>query len=130
MRGYITFATSGKDSRTTQMFISLAVRRLQQRNNTRSARNTLTLTPNPIETPLQDNKNLDDMGFSPFGKVVSGMDVVDSLYDGYGEGGQGDGKDGRGPSQGRIQAEGNKYLKKVFPALSYIESVTKVASEL
>ena len=44
---------------------------------------------------MQDNKNLDDMGFSPFGKVVSGMDVVDSLYDGYGEGGQGDGKDGR-----------------------------------
>ena len=70
------------------------------------------------------------MGFSPFGKVVSGMEIVDSLYDGYGEGGAGDGKDGRGPSQGRLQDEGNKYLKKVFPALSYIESVTKVGGEL
>ena len=37
---------------------------------------------------------------------------------------------GAGPSQGRLQAEGNKYLKKVFPALSYIESVTKVGGEL
>ena len=69
------------------------------------------------------------MGFSPFGRVVSGMDVVDSLYDGYGEGGSGDGKDGRGPSQGRLQEEGNKYLKKVFPALSYIESVKPVAAK-
>ena len=66
------------------------------------------------------------MGFSPFAQVTSGMEVVDQLYSGYGEGGAGDGSDGRGPSQQRLQEEGNKYLKKVFPALSYIESVTAV----
>lgn len=98
-KGYVSFATSGKDSRTTQMFINLV-----------------------------DNKNLDDMDFSPFAKVVRGMEVVEELYSGYGEGGQGDGKDGRGPSQQRLQEEGNKYLKKVFPALSYIESVKPVAA--
>ena len=99
VRGYLSFATSGKDSRTTQMFINLA-----------------------------DNKNLDGMGFSPFARVTAGMDVVDTLYDVYGEGGSGDGTDGRGPAQGRLQEEGNKYLKRVFPKLSYIERITAVSA--
>lgn len=69
------------------------------------------------------------MDFSPFAVVKGdGMSVVDKLYSGYGEGGSGDGSDGKGPSQGRLQEEGNKYLKKVFPALSYIESVKLLAA--
>ena len=56
-RGYISFATSGTDSRTTQMFINFG-----------------------------DNTNLDGMGFSPFGRVIgNGMDVVDKIYSGHGE---------------------------------------------
>jgi len=47
-QGYVSFATSGKNSRTTQMFIN-----------------------------FRDNSNLDGMGFSPFAYVVKGMDVVD-----------------------------------------------------
>merc|ERR1712187_524930 len=50
-RGYVSFATSGKDSRTTQMFINFA-----------------------------DNSNLDSMDFAPFAEVVEGMDVVDRIY--------------------------------------------------
>ncbi len=75
---------------------------------------------------------MDGMDFTPFAVVLGdGMQVVDQLYSGYGEGGSGDGTDGRGPSQGRLQEEGNKYLKKVFPALSYIEKVEVVtAAEL
>ena len=59
-----------------------------------------------------DNANLDGMGFAPFGKVVSGMKVVDALYAGYGEGAP----HGRGPDQGRLQTQGNAYLMQGFPA--------------
>lgn len=58
-----------------------------------------------------DNSNLDSMGFAPFARVIKGMDVVDRIYSGYGE----------KPDQGAIQGRGNKYLKKEFPRLSYIE---------
>jgi len=92
-RGYVSFATSGPNSRTTQMFINFG-----------------------------DNARLDDSGFAPFGKVVEGMKVVDSLYDGYGEGAP----TGNGPSQGRIQSEGNVYLKQDFPKLDYIKKATVV----
>ncbi len=90
-RGAITFATAGPNTRTTQLFINFA-----------------------------DNANLDRMGFSPFGKVTEGMDVVDKINGEYGEGAPG----GRGPNQGRIQSQGNAYLKKEFPNLDYIKSAT------
>ena len=54
------------------------------------------------------------------GKVVEGMNVVDSLYSGYGEGAP----RGQGPEQGRILAEGNAYLTKEFPKLDYIKKAT------
>ena len=58
------------------------------------------------------------MGFAPFGEVVEGQDVVDKIYRGYGEGAP----RGKGPDQGRIQSEGNTYLKKDFPEMDYIKS--------
>ena len=88
-RGSITFATAGPNTRTTQLFINLV-----------------------------DNPRLDGMGFSPFGKVIEGMDVVDQIHSGYGEGAP----RGAGPDQGRAQQEGNAYLKKEFPKLDYIKS--------
>jgi len=60
------------------------------------------------------------MGFSPFGQVTSGMDVVDKLHAEYGEGAP----QGRGPSQGRIQSEGNAYLERDFPQLDYVKEAT------
>lgn len=92
-RGTITFATAGPNTRTTQLFINFA-----------------------------NNSNLDGMGFSSFGKVTEGMDVVDKINGEYGEGAP----RGRGPDQGRIQAEGNAYLKKDFPNLDYIKSASIV----
>jgi peptidyl-prolyl cis-trans isomerase A (cyclophilin A) len=56
VRGTLTYATSGRDSRTTQVFINLT-----------------------------DNTRLDRMHFAPFGKVVKGMEVVEKLYSGYGD---------------------------------------------
>ncbi len=92
-RGTLTYAMAGPNTRTTQFFINFA-----------------------------DNSRLDSMGFSQFGKVVAGMDVVDKINAEYGEGAP----RGRGPDQSRIQGEGNAYLKKDFPNLDYIKSVTLV----
>lgn len=70
-----------------------------------------------------DNRRLDEYGFAPFGTVSkTGMKVVDALYSGYGEGAPA----GRGPSQRRIQMEGNQYLKRDFPRLDYITKATVV----
>ena len=87
-RGTISFATGGPNTRTTQLFINYG-----------------------------DNSRLDAMGFAPFGRVISGMEVVDQLHADYGEGAP----YGRGPDQGRIQREGNAYLTRDFPNLDYIE---------
>jgi peptidyl-prolyl cis-trans isomerase A (cyclophilin A) len=89
VEGMITFATAGANTRTTQLFIN-----------------------------LHDNANLDAMGFVPFGWVISGMNVVGSLYSGYGDGAP----YGSGPDQERLQNEGNAYLKESFPSLDYIEN--------
>jgi peptidyl-prolyl cis-trans isomerase A (cyclophilin A) len=90
-RGFVTFATAGPNTRTTQVFIN-----------------------------FDDNNSLDDQGFAPFGKVVSGMNVVDQLYSGYGDGAP----RGLGPDQGRVKNEGNTYLTKDFPKLDFIRKAT------
>jgi peptidyl-prolyl cis-trans isomerase A (cyclophilin A) len=67
-----------------------------------------------------NNAQLDKMGFAPFGQVIQGQDVVNKIFTGYGEGAP----RGKGPEQGRIQAEGNAYLNKEFPKLDYIKKAT------
>jgi len=86
-RGYITFATAGPNTRTTQLFINFG-----------------------------NNSFLDSQGFTPFGKVSKGMEVVDSINSEYGE----------RPNQGQIQMRGNEYLAEQFPNLDYIKSATIV----
>ena len=83
---------------------------------------TFAMTPNPNTRSTQffinfrDNASLDSHGFTPFGKVVEGDAVLDKLYRGYGEGAP----DGNGPDQGRLQMEGNAYLRASFPNMDSI----------
>ena len=63
---------------------------------------------------------MDKQGFAPIAEVVSGMDIVDKLYAGYGEGAP----QGKGPDQGMIQNQGNVYLEEKFPMLSYFRKVS------
>ncbi|MCP4197778.1 MAG: peptidylprolyl isomerase [Proteobacteria bacterium] len=68
-----------------------------------------------------NNARLDRMGFAPFGKVRD-MTVVEALYAEYGEGAP----RGKGPNQGRLQREGNPYLKSHFPEMDYIKTATVI----
>ncbi len=91
-RGFVTFAMAGKGTRSSQIFVNYA----------------------------DKNSRLDAMGFPPFGQVVEGMKVVDSLYKGYGE----TAPKGKGPDAGRAQREGEAYLAKEFPELDKIKTAT------
>ena len=91
-RGTIAFAMTGPRTRTTQLYIS-----------------------------RKDNPQLDAQGFSPIGRVVEGIDVVDALYDGYGENAGGGVRAGR---QQRMLSEGNAHLDRDYPLLDRLIRVT------
>ncbi|HRK34673.1 MAG TPA: peptidylprolyl isomerase, partial [Candidatus Hydrogenedentes bacterium] len=89
VEGTIVFAKSGQpDSRTTQIFVNLA----------------------------DNSPSLDPQGFSPFGKVVEGLDVLRKVNAEYGE----------QPEQNEVRMRGNKYLRDNFPRLDGITKATLV----
>ena len=85
VRGTFAFAMTGPNQRNTQIYINLV-----------------------------DNKQLDAQGFSPVGRVVEGMDVVDQLYAGYGEDAGGGLRLGK---QQEMLTKGNAHLDAHFPKL-------------
>ena len=93
--GTVTFAqTSAPGSRTTHIFINLG----------------------------DNSEALDQLNFTPFGEVITGMDVVNNLYTDYGDGPP----SGSGPDQEALGHGGNAYLQKAFPKLDYIKKATVI----
>jgi peptidyl-prolyl cis-trans isomerase A (cyclophilin A) len=90
--GTLTYATSGKDTRTTQLFIN---------------------------TNKRGNKFLDAQGFAPFAIVTKGMEHVYRINNEYGE----------KPGQGKLQQQGNSYLQREFPLLSYIHVIRPATAQ-
>lgn len=89
LRGFVSYATDGPNTRTTQVFINLV-----------------------------DNKQLDKRGFSPFGKVVEGMDAVDQFYS-YGEV---QSLGGGGPDTAKMETLGDDYIQRGFPRMDQIKT--------
>jgi len=79
-----------------------------------------TQAPNSRTTQLfinlKDNSRLDAQGFAPFGWVVEGMEAVLDINPDYGQ----------SPDQRKILEEGNAYLDRHYPSLTYIEKATVV----
>jgi homoserine O-acetyltransferase len=92
VRGTFAFAMTGPNLRNTQIYINLV-----------------------------DNKQLDAQGFSPVGRVVEGMEVVDRIYSGYGEDAGGGLRLGK---QDRMLNEGNRHLDADFPRLDRLIHAT------
>lgn len=85
--GFITFAKTGApNSRSTQLFINLG-----------------------------NNNFLDSDGFTPFGQVVEGMDVIKKINTEYGENPR--------TFQRTFKAKGNAYVKQLYPNIDFIKSV-------
>ena len=92
-RGTIAFASEGPNTRTVQLFIN-----------------------------LRDNPKLDTYGggFPPIAEVTDGMNIAQSLFDGYGEGAPA----GLGPRQEMLMEQGNEYVRHYFPRLDLIQRAT------
>ena len=91
-RGTVVFARAGQNSRTSQLFF------------------------NTVDNGLMLDA-ADGFGFPPFAEITSGLDVMDKIFQGYGE----------APDQGQIMRAGNAYLQENFPKLDFIKSA-KVTS--
>lgn len=81
---YVSFATAGENTRTAQVFIN-----------------------------LNDNANLDQSGFTPFGRIVQGMDVVQQIYNPTPG-------NSNGVNQGKYTAKGNQWLLSEYPDVDLI----------
>jgi cyclophilin family peptidyl-prolyl cis-trans isomerase len=92
VEGTFAFAMRGPNDRTTQLFISVV-----------------------------DNSRLDAQGFAPLGRVIEGMDVVKSIYSGYGERSGGGVRAG---NQAPLMNGGNAYVDRLFPKLDRLLRIT------
>ena len=99
-RGTLSFAGNGPDSRSTQLFFGLI----------EDGAEDVRLGKAPWETPI--------------GRLAEDtLETLEGVYTGYGE----SWPRGNGPESGRIQQEGNEYLRRQYPELDYIQSCAVVS---
>jgi peptidyl-prolyl cis-trans isomerase A (cyclophilin A) len=97
-RGTLSFASTAKpNTRSTQLFFNL------------------------VDNPVLDTYG---GGYPPVAEVVAGLDVVDSLYNEYGDAAPKSGSQygKEGPNQDSIEKLGNAYLTRGWPKLDYIKT--------
>jgi len=83
-RGSISFATAGPDTRTSQVFINYA-----------------------------DNSRLDSMGFAPFGKVISGLEVAEAAFNPTPG-------DSGGVDQDMYEYFHNDWIRSEYPGINFV----------
>jgi peptidyl-prolyl cis-trans isomerase A (cyclophilin A) len=93
LRSYVSYATAGPGTRTSQMFIN-----------------------------LDDNAGLDEQGFSPFGRIVQGMDVVSRITNPTP--GSTD-----GASQDDYEIGGNQWILEEYPDIDMILTTSLAVPE-
>lgn len=89
-----------------------------------NSRGKLAFVPDADDKPqllinIKDNNMMDARGFVPFAEVSGSMGIIDRIYSAYGTG-------SRAPSAEKMRQEGNAYLQKNFPKLSYIKSARRI----
>jgi len=88
--GFVGFSNTAPNTRSTQIYINLG----------------------------DNSRNDAEAGFAPFGRIVVGLDVIQKLYSGYGEGsGGGMRANLQDHRQEKIFTDGNAYLDHEFPKL-------------
>lgn len=97
LRGRMSWARAGKDNRGSDLFINLA--------------------DNP---KLDTTEYLGVRGYPPLGEVTNGMDVVDKLYDVYG--------DDLMPEMERMYSDRNGFMQ-AYPGLDYVKKVSLLKQE-
>ena len=88
-RGTMTFARAGKDNRGSDLFINLA-----------------------DNTKLDTTEHLGVRGYPPLGEVIHGMEVVEKLFDVYG--------DDLMQETGRMYSDRNGFMQ-AYPGLDYVK---------
>merc|ERR1712215_305568 len=84
-RGTISFATAGPDTRSSQVFIN-----------------------------YKDNAYLDELGFSPFGEVISGLETAEAVHNPTPG-------DDNGVEQDMYEHLGNEWIREEYPGINFVQ---------
>ena len=129
--GWIAQFGLARDSQVTVTWLSRPIKDDSVRaHNVRGSFTYAMRKPNDrtveISISRRDNLVQDGQGFAPLGTIVQGMDVVDSLYSGYGETSGGGVRAGK---QGEAIVGGNAWFDTHYPRLDHLIRMTIIPTD-